>query len=65
MYSCSSYVRVTCIFLVFGHDSRQGLQNRPFTVGIDTGCVYGKELTAKIFPGEGTVSVRASRKHFE
>lgn len=34
--------------IVFGHNSRVGLQLQPNATGIDTGCVYGGRLTALV-----------------
>ncbi len=34
--------------IVFGHNSRVGLQLQPNATGIDTGCVYGGQLTALV-----------------
>lgn len=39
--------------LVFGHWSMLGLVQRRSLVGLDTGCVWGGELTAMIDHGEG------------
>ena len=33
-------------FIVFGHDARSGLQQHSHAWGIDTGCVYGRRLSA-------------------
>ncbi|KAH9600644.1 hypothetical protein LSM04_008564 [Trypanosoma melophagium] len=35
--------------VVFGHDARAGLQRHRHAYGIDTGCVYGGELTCVIY----------------
>jgi hypothetical protein len=34
--------------IVFGHNSRLGLQLHPSATGLDTGCVYGGRLTALV-----------------
>jgi len=47
--------------VVFGHWARQGLVSRDGVRGLDTGCVWGGQLTAWI-PGEDrTVQVPAQR----
>ncbi|MBN1652641.1 MAG: metallophosphoesterase [Deltaproteobacteria bacterium] len=45
----------------FGHHASQGLQLHPHAIGIDTGCVYGGELTACLLPERRIVSVKAKR----
>ena len=47
--------------VVFGHDARRGLQQHAHTTGLDSGCCYGKRLTALVLPDWTLVSVPAAR----
>ncbi len=47
--------------VVFGHwAALKGVQ-RDNVIGIDTGCVYGRELTALLLPDQELVSVKANK----
>ena len=50
--------------VVFGHWALLGGVNRHNVTGIDTGCVYGKRLTALILPEQKLVSVKARKAYF-
>ena len=47
--------------VLFGHWAKPEPQVRPNAIGLDTGCVYGGELSAWIFPERRLVSVPARR----
>lgn len=49
--------------VIFGHDAKRGIQNENFSIGLDSGCCYGKELTGIILPEKEFVHVTALREH--
>jgi bis(5'-nucleosyl)-tetraphosphatase (symmetrical) len=46
--------------VIYGHWATQGLTTRPNTIGLDSGCVYGKKLSAYILETEAIVQVSAT-----
>lgn len=45
--------------IVFGHWAAKGLIKRDNVIGIDSGCVYGRQLTCLVLPGKQIVQVDA------
>lgn len=50
-------------FVVYGHTPRPNVLERPGSIGIDTGCVYGGRLTACILEDKSLVQVRAQKAY--
>jgi hypothetical protein len=50
-------------FVIYGHTPRPEIYQRPSSLGIDTGCLYGGHLTACILPGRKLVQVKARKKY--
>lgn len=50
--------------VIYGHDARRMLiDRRPHTLGLDTGCVYGKRLTGYLLEADELLSVPARAVH--
>jgi serine/threonine protein phosphatase 1 len=51
-------------FVVYGHTPWPDVRRTRFTLGIDTGCVYGGALSAIIFPTRKIIQVNAARAYY-
>ncbi len=51
--------------IIFGHWSLRGRVDEPFAKGLDTGCVYGGELTGLWWPTCQWVSVPAQKVWYD
>jgi predicted phosphodiesterase len=51
--------------IIFGHDALRGVQQYPYAIGLDSGCVYGQRLTAYVLPEGRFYSVKAKRAYME
>lgn len=47
--------------IVFGHDAQRGFQRADMALGLDTGAVYGRQLTALILPGRQLCEVQSAK----
>lgn len=50
-------------FVIYGHTPRPNVLERPGSIGIDTGCVYGGHLTAYVIDDRSLVQVRARKAY--
>ena len=51
--------------VIYGHDARRQLQDhRPFTLGLDSGCVYGFSLTGYLLEEDRLFEVPAQESYF-
>jgi len=51
--------------VIFGHWAKLGKVDRPLAKGLDTGCVYGGQLTGIFWPGGQWVAVPARKVWFD
>jgi len=50
-------------FVFYGHTPRREVYERPGSLGLDTGCVYGNKLSACILPGGKIIQVPARKAY--
>lgn len=51
-------------FVVYGHTPREEIYKLKWSVGIDTGCVLGGQLTAYILPEKRFLQVKARQRYW-
>ena len=52
--------------VVYGHDARRGLvDRRPWTLGLDSGCVYGGALTGYMLEQDKLIQIPAGRMYVD
>lgn len=51
--------------VVFGHWAKRGLTKKKNVIGLDSGCVYGKKLSALVLPGKKVIQVDAKQTYQE
>jgi len=51
-------------FVVYGHTPRPDVYKLKWSIGIDTGCVMGGQLTAYILPERRIIQVKARERYF-
>ena len=49
--------------VIYGHWAKQGLKIRSNTIGLDSGCVYGKSLSGILLPERKVVQVSALKSY--
>lgn len=49
--------------VVYGHDAKSSLQEKQFTIGLDSGCVYGRSLSALLLPSRKIIQVPGYQHH--
>ena len=52
-------------FVVYGHTPRAKVYRRKYSLGIDTGCVWGGKLTALILPENKIIQVNSAKNYIK
>ncbi len=52
-------------FVVYGHTPRKNVLKRRYSLGIDTGCVWGGKLTALILPENEIIQVNSAKNYIK
>ncbi len=49
--------------IIYGHWASKGLNVKTHTIGLDSGCVYGKQLSGVLLPQKKIIQVEAQKKY--